>query len=351
MSQKNKRYRFCLRPSASPTFYNLHVHLQQQGFRSCRSKWLTRFNEAHFQFNPVIAEQLEFKHLLAQLIAEYCPHVMPKTYCINDKNWPQILSLLAEQYDMNAHPLVEKASNLVWILKPSLLNNGQHIQIFNQISQLEQHYMHSNRLGGEHVLQRYISEPHLLKGHKYSIRLFVIVTNYAGIFLYPDGYFNVARQAYRPTEFSDLSPHLTNEHLSNTASNVIQIPTNQFDFFPVLLQQIQTIITDTFDGLQAMQPTAFQNEKNRSLAIFGFDFIVDSQMKVWLLEANHGPCFPTTDDHPLQKYLYDKFWEAFISSFVRPIAMRQPVDKTKFSPFIRTVPNAKRHENALASII
>ncbi len=56
-------------------------------------------------------------------------------------------------------------------------------------------------------------------------------------------------------------------------------------------------------------------KKQRTLAIFGYDFLVDHDMHVWLLEANHGPCFPIDESHPLQKYVYHDFWQTFISSF------------------------------------
>lgn len=302
MLKNNKRPRFCLEQSQSPTFYNLHKYLQQRGWRYTRFNCLAAFGERNFQFDQTAAETLEFKHLLAQLVNQYCPQIMPETYCINDQNWPLVLSQIAD--------------NTVWILKPSLLNNGQEIKLFQQVSQLEQHYLHTNRLGGEHVLQRYITQPHLLKGHKYSIRMFVIATNDRGIQLYPYGYFNVALQPYEANNFKDLRPHLTNEHLDDKGANVLQIPTEKFDFFPTLFPQINTIVSEIMQALQKQYPQAFICQKQANLAIFGFDFMVDASLRLWLLEANHGPCFPISDEHPLQKYLYYDFWQGFIDKYV-----------------------------------
>ena len=163
--------------------------------------------------------------------------------------------------------------------------------------------------------------------------MFVVATNYAGVYLYPYGYFNVAVHPYQQEAYHDLSAHLTNEHLNESESNVVQIPTQQFDFFPPLLQQIRTIITEVMRGLQKLEPNAFICEKQRTLAIFGFDFMVDDERRVWLLEANHGPCFPATENHPLQGKLYDDFWRAFIASFVRPITERQLIDEIQYRLF------------------
>ena len=314
------KFRFCLPHSQSPTYFNISKNLQAKNWRSTCFAFSSHFGVRHFQFDSDAAACLEFKDKLARLIAEHCPAVMPVTYCIDDQSWPVILNQLTD--DKN-----------IWILKPAYLNNGRHIKIFSDLQQLEAHYLSSKRLGGPHVLQQYITAPHLLKGHKYTIRMFVVLTNYGGAYLYPHGYFNVAREAYQPTQCANLNPHLTNEHLHHDESNVIQIPTQQFDFFPMLYVQIKAICAAVMISLQREHPTAFTCSKNRTLAIFGLDFIADSNMHLWLLEANHGPCFPTHDDHPLQKYLYQDFWRAFTNSFVLPIATHQPENEIAYHAF------------------
>ncbi len=52
-------------------------------------------------------------------------------------------------------------------------------------------------------------------------------------------------------------------------------------------------------------------------------FLWTPSLRPWLLEANHGPCFPKSDDHPLQKYLYYDFWQALIDNFVSPIGLNR----------------------------
>lgn len=325
MGKKLSGSRFYLRESLSPTYSNLARYLQEQGWHHTRFSGLADFGEQNFQFDQPAAECLEFKHLLAQLVAQYCPQVMLPTYCINDENWPWVLNQIAHKYYQHA---VEQGNHLAWILKPALLNNGQHIKIFQSLNQLEQHYLSANRLGGAHVLQQYLMQPHLLQGpkmgHKYSIRMFVVLTNYAGAYLYPNGYFNVGLHPYQTNDFTDLRPHLTNEHLHEDERNVVQIMTQQYDLFKPFYPKIKAIVSSVINGLHQLHPQAFRDQKQPELAIFGFDFIVDSDLQVWLLEANHAPCFPMNDEHPLQKSLYSDFWQAVISSFVIPIAMKQP---------------------------
>ncbi|BCA93851.1 hypothetical protein TUM19329_02120 [Legionella antarctica] len=146
--KKSKGLRFCLRQSHSPAYYNLCRYLQEQGWRHTRFNYFAHFSEQNFQFNLQAAECLEFKHLLAQLVASFFPQVMPVTYCINDQNWFLILNQIADEYYRQGSQLADQTGDLAWILKPALLNNGQHIKIFHQLSQLEQHYLSGNRLGG-----------------------------------------------------------------------------------------------------------------------------------------------------------------------------------------------------------
>lgn len=317
---------FYLETAQSPTYFHIVQRLEKIGWQPASNKLLADISDINFQLPLRSMECLEYKHLLADLVADYCPHVMPLTYTINDSNWPMVLNQICHR----GH------DRMVWILKPALMNNGQHIHIFQDWHEVEKHYLSSNRLGGEHVLQQYISNPHLLRGpehgHKYSIRMFVVITNYAGAYLYPKGYFNIALQPYQKHDLKHLSSHLTNEHLSHDVLNVVQIPTEQYELFKPFYPQIKAIVNDVVQALQKKHLFNLTKE-SRAIAMFGFDFMVDDCERVWLLEANHGPCFPIHEDHSLQKILYDDFWEAILISFVSPIGKHQPLDRIPYEMF------------------
>lgn len=360
--QKNRfKYRYHFDDFDSPTFYNVAKYLEQKNWHRSIFKCFSHVSSKNFDFHTQAAETLEFKHLLAELVSPCSPEIMPKTYYIDENNY---LSVLAQIFD-------NPSSMQPWILKPSLLNNGQYIKIFNKNDEILQYFLKSHRMGGEHILQEYIGDPHLLRGHKYSIRMFVIVTNFMGVYLYPKGYYNVATKPYNPIDYQDLSCHLTNEHLNDDFNNymllnnpfntydindtneaflfqiqpnIIQIPSDRLDIFKTQFEQIQDIIHKTITLLTQKFPHAFTinssshasslfKKKNNSkkLAIFGFDFMADTHNKIWLLEANHGPCFPTDENHPLHHYLYNEFWENFIEAFIEPIAEGTLSSRTRSS--------------------
>jgi hypothetical protein len=107
-------YHFLLKKSQSPTHYNLRRYLQEQGWRSSRFKWQVNFSDENLQFDVKAAQALEFKHLLAQLVRQYCPQVMPLTYCINDQDWPDVLQRIADEYYLKQdYQLIDQIDNLV----------------------------------------------------------------------------------------------------------------------------------------------------------------------------------------------------------------------------------------------
>ena len=323
--KSRKKYRIKNSADFSPTLYQLEKFMQAAGFKRTRWGWRAKFTERNLDFAQDACECLEFKHLLALLLAKHCPQVMPETYVLNDYSWSTVLSDIAQEHYLVNNQFTDEIKDLAWILKPSLLNNGQHIKIFTRLSQIEEHMLYPNRLGGPHVLQRYINHPDLYDGRKYSLRFFVVITRESGAFLYQHGYLNVALAKYTENNFEDLAAHLTNEHLHDNATSVVQIPTIGHAKYAIWYDKIKTIIKAVSEGLRVEFPNAFLPQKNRTFAVFGFDFMCDDHDNMWLLEVNHGPCFPIESHHPLQETLYQQFWQAVVTQFVLPITTPHPI--------------------------
>jgi hypothetical protein len=302
---------FYFKSTASPTPFNLDKHLTKGAWRHDQPGL---FSDVNLMLNPNATIVLEEKHRLAALAQQYAPSTMPMTLCLEEHTALNIIN--------------ELNYNGPWILKPALLNNGEGIHIFENNTALLAHYQQTKRYGGPHVLQRYIHNPHLLQGHKYSLRMFCVITNYNGAYLYPKGYFNVAKEAYAPTQFKNLNAHLTNEHLNHeSGANNWQIPSDRCPNFEVISQQIHQLSKDIMYAAQQYSPSIFEpHHHSNAFSLFGFDFMVDADMRTWLLEINHGPCFPKEDTHPLQRHLYNDFWRDIISDFVTPIS--RPCDHT-----------------------
>jgi Tubulin-tyrosine ligase family len=264
-----------------------------------KNHWLEQenclMNDSLLEIPTEISNTLEYKHELAAFLQKYQLNFAPTTFYIDDENYLQVLNDLPEG---------------LWILKPSMLNNGQHIHLFHDQSSILKHYQSSQRMGGPHVLQTYIHPPHLLKGpqfgHKYSLRIFVLMTLPYGVYLYPHGYFNICLSHYDIHKTESLEGHLSNEHLIEGQRNVIQIPSFQYPIFQTFFPKIKNMLADFFQSFRL----ELENLNLQKLAFLGIDFMLDANENLYLLEMNHGPCFPISADHPLQEKLYMPFWQA-----------------------------------------
>lgn len=303
--------KFHLDANKSPTHFNLVRVLKEHGWQSsCFSKG-TLVNESWLQFPQKISQTLEYKHLLAAFLqTNQLTHLMPDTFFIDDSNWSYVLETIKASF-----PIC-----VPWILKPSMLNNGQHIHLFSDLNAINAHFKSTRRMGGPQVLQRYIDNPQLIKGplagHKFSIRQLVVLSTHADSVLFPNGYLNIALKPYQHGNYDNLAAHLTNEHLADKRINVVQRLTNEMEIYQSYKAEIITICKLLVITLKK-HFTRLWSDNLPHIAFFGFDFMVEAlNQKIWALEVNHGPCFPVEEEHPLFNTLYKPFWEQVFQHFI-----------------------------------
>lgn len=293
----------------SPTQYNLSEHLKQRGWSEGYHNAL--FKDINLRFYEQFETLFEYKHLLSEFIGSNCANIAPIAYTLDETN----------VYDV--YEKIKTLSQIPrWILKPSLLNNGEGLKLLDGAQDLLTHYAQKNRFMGKHIVQSYIDPPHLLNGHKYSLRFFVVVRSDKKAYLYREGYFNVCRSPYNREDISQLNTHLTNEHLSagDGIPNNHQIPSAQCQPFEPVYQDILNILKQFFEPFNDFIKDTQALNHVPSFILLGADFMLDADLNTYLLEFNHGPCFPTSKHHPLFNTLYTPFFDSIIDDFVLPIA-------------------------------
>ena len=293
----------------SPTEYNLAYHLKTRGWVATSNMADSAFGTQNLLDACHFSQTLEFKHSLAQLL-RFDDDLLPQSLLLNETNWPEQLSVLIRQ---ERNLCADFATTIKWILKPALLNNGQGLRLFRRAEDVAIFLSQSNRLAGPYVLQHYLAPDLLRQYHKYSLRMFLVIAHLKA-YLYQDGYYNICLHPYQAQAIDKLTAHLTNEHLSAEQSTV-QIPSARFpDFKTRWAPLINTMITQVLSRYLANH--ALTGLTHQTLGLFGVDFMVDAQKKLWLLEFNHGPCFPVQANHSLQRELYQPFWQKLVSQFV-----------------------------------
>ena len=226
-----------------------------------------------------------------------------------------------------------------WILKPSMSDGGNGIRLFSTLDELRSIFEewepteefeddddHSEALGGPEtddgtmtsqlrhfIAQPYIHDPLLLSSltnRKFHVRTYVLAVGALKVYVYREMLALFAAQPYvapRTADGSvgplDLAPHLTNtcfQSEQNRKSSVHrfwslndgELPDRWHD---KIFDQVCAVTGEVFEAAAREQPIHFQPLPN-AFEIFGVDFLVDQDLKVWLLELNAYPDLKQTGE-------------------------------------------------------
>ena len=152
------------------------------------------------------------------------------------------------------------------------------------------------------VIQKYIERPLLFNNKKFDIRFFILVTPSSKLFFCKDMYIRLSACNYDLNDNSKFG-HLTNIALQKYSANYDEekaiINTKiledyiqktlkpDFDFDAEIFPKIRQIVC-ILGGIILKKFMMF-NSSQKSFEIFGLDFMIDEDMKVWFIEVNTNP--------------------------------------------------------------
>ena len=217
--------------------------------------------------------------------------------------------------DLNRlHSDREKNPGALWILKPAASSCGKGIKIISADDPIPQ------KKGC--VVSRYISNPHTINGLKYDLRVYVCVTNFdpLKVYIYEDGLVRFATDTYS-TNRNKLKKkyiHLTNFSVNKKSIRFVKNTNaavndhgNKWSFkalkeaytemgidYSIVFKRIEDII---IKALISVEPHLVSSCKLKSSCFetYGFDVLIDSDMRPWLLEVNISPSLSSSS--PLDK--------------------------------------------------
>ena len=249
----------------------------------------------------------------------------PEQYAFYPNTWV----LPAEFADLKTYSL--KAPKSTYIVKPDASSQGRGIFLTRSIECLSpmEHF----------VVQRYLEKPFLIEDLKFDLRIYVLLAGCdpLRVFIHEEGLTRLATEEYcRPREdnLDCLCMHLTNYALNKSNPNfVFNDDSAQDDVghkrslastyrllealgrdVEALKGEIADIVIKTLCSVQpslshyyrSCQPEDLSN--GMCFELLGFDILLDSACKPWLLEVNHSPSFTTDtplDEQIKRKVIYD----------------------------------------------
>jgi hypothetical protein len=188
----------------------------------------------------------------------------------------------------------------VWIQKPAGLSRGRGVALVND----------PREIGGEPlVIQRYISNPHLLDGFKYSLRFYVLIVSLDPLiaYLFDGGFTKLASRPFSldAVDRADRFRHLTNPDVlrddpetaavsgRNTTHRAYRQRLRDQGLDDGLLwKKIRRVLAATVGAAQPFMRAAEQaygGTARGQFELLGIDLTIDDALAPWLLECNLSP--------------------------------------------------------------
>ena len=154
----------------------------------------------------------------------------------------------------------------------------------------------------EIIVQKYLDNPLLYKNRKFDIRCFVLLDSNLNLFFCKEGHLKGSSELYNLNN-SNKYIHITNYSLQKNSNNfelyeignemsykdfknyliTENIPLEKFD---LMIKQMKTLIKISF---KAVSKKLLREKNILCFEIFGYDFILDNDFKLWILEINNNP--------------------------------------------------------------
>ena len=284
------------------------------------------------------SKQLTRKDLLKKNLQRYTGmggraagafEIMPQTFLL-----PQEYIHFVQAFQEIEARRLEAGVQNYWIMKPVGMSRGRGISLVRDVASLA--YSQTS------VIQRYVERPLCLDGYKFDLRLYVLVTSFRPLeaFIYTEGFARVstARYSLDGADMANRFIHLTNSSIQkqNTAGPskdnplrnpaggdgaeaaarggngggsklTLQGPNGLWARLRLVgidpdqvWSDIQLCVLKSLvvvDEKMTFQPCSFE--------LFGYDVLIDSDLRPWLLEVNASPSLARENavDHEIKNAL------------------------------------------------
>ena len=208
-----------------------------------------------------------------------------------------------------------------WILKPAALSCGRGIKVVSSKSRIS-----SKKTG--HVVSKYIANPHIINGFKYDLRIYVGVVSFdpLRIYIYREGLVRFATEKYTTDKkkIKKRYMHLTNFSVNKNSAKFVKNTCAEEDGqgskwslkalrakyaelgidYDRVFSSIEDIVIKTCIMVEPHVVNSINQgskARNTCFETYGFDILIDENLKPWLLEVNVCPSLASSS--PLDKQI------------------------------------------------
>lgn len=237
----------------------------------------------------------------------------------------------------------QQQTGTIWIMKPVGKSQGKGIFLFDKLGQisawrqapkwLQKDEDGTRRKGNNeddeeqkkeaepYVVQKYLSDPLLIGGKKFDLRLYVLVTSYNPlvVYMYRSGFarFSHTRFSMNSDNLSNALMHLTNVAVQKHCDQYDEKRGGKWDLHhlkqylmsredPEKVSELFYAIQDVIIySLLAVQKVMIQDK--HCFELYGYDIMISSDLKPWLIEVNASPSLTanTPNDYDMKFALLD----------------------------------------------
>ena len=160
------------------------------------------------------------------------------------------------------------------------------------------------------IIQKYIEKPFLYNGRKCDIRIWVLITHKMDVYIFKEGHLKASSVNYS-VDNNNSFIHLTNYSLQKYNENFSKYEIGNEISFNIFQQYLDTLGEKSFNFRELIIPKFKKiielttkssknliNKKNKNYCfeLFGYDFMMDEDKNVYLIEINTNPGLEISSD-------------------------------------------------------
>ena len=201
-------------------------------------------------------------------------------------------------------------------MKPARGAQGTGIFLINKLAQVKRWAPGGKFTGAgggpinTYVVSRYIENPLLVSNRKFDLRLYVLVTSYRPLMVYihKHGFARFCTEDYSSNvdDMDNAMMHLTNVAIQKHGEDFNANHGGKWSMTNLMLYIESTLggeaarkLGVAIEGVIIHSLRACQNvmiNDRHCFELYGYDILIDSELKPWLIEVNASPSLSTTTE-------------------------------------------------------